>query len=58
MLKWIKNTYYSWRNRQYMDKITDLQQARRRGYISELNYRLHTEMYREKIMGNLDKITL
>lgn len=58
MIKRIKNTYYSLVNKYYLSKIKELEEDRKSGLISQLNYRLHTEKYRDKIMNNLGKIRL
>ena len=56
MIKRIKNKYYSLINKYYLFRIKKLTEYRKSRLISELNYRLHTEKYRGKIMNNLDKI--
>lgn len=58
MIKRIRNTYYSLVNKYYLSKIKELEEDRKSGLISQLNYRLHTEKYRSKIMNNLGKIRL
>lgn len=58
MVKWVKNTYYSLLNKHYLFRIKELEEDRKSGLISQLNYRLHTEKYRDKIMDNLGKIRL
>ena len=58
MIKWIVNTYYSWRNRDLMSAITEISQQYKRGEISQLAYRSHLNTYREMISKNLEKIRL